>query len=78
LNKHDFQTLLQINGIDNNTTVILYGDFNNWFAAFAFWAFKYYRYKNVRVLDGGRKNWLEEDRPISKETVNYPRKLSIR
>ncbi|MGI0052323.1 MAG: sulfurtransferase [Nitrososphaeraceae archaeon] len=73
LNIHNFQTLLQINGINNNTTVILYGDFNNWFAAFAFWVFKYYRYNDVRLLDGGRKKWLEEDRPISKEVVNYPK-----
>ena len=73
LNIHDFQTLLQINGINNNTTLILYGDFNNWFAAFAFWVFKYYRYNDVRLLDGGRKKWLEEDRPISKEVVNYPK-----
>ena len=73
MNIHDFQTLLQINGINNNTTVILYGDFNNWFAAFAFWVFKYYRYNDVRLLDGGRKKWLEEDRPISKEVVNYPK-----
>ncbi len=71
LNIHDFQTLLQINGINNNTTVILYGDFNNWFAAFAFWVFKYYRYNDVRLLDGGRKKWLEEDRPINKKVVNY-------
>ena len=73
LNINDFQTLLQINGINNNTTVILYGDFNNWFAAFAFWVFKYYRYNDVRLLDGGRKKWLEEDRPISKKVVNYPK-----
>jgi thiosulfate/3-mercaptopyruvate sulfurtransferase len=73
LNINNFQTLLQINGINNNTTVILYGDFNNWFAAFAFWVFKYYRYNDVRLLDGGRKKWLEEDRPISKEVVNYPK-----
>jgi thiosulfate/3-mercaptopyruvate sulfurtransferase len=72
LSIYNFQTLLQINGINNNTTVILYGDFNNWFAAFAFWVFKYYRYNDVRLLDGGRKKWLEQDRPISKEVVNYP------
>jgi thiosulfate/3-mercaptopyruvate sulfurtransferase len=71
LNIHNFQTLLQINGINNNTTVILYGDFNNWFAAFAFWVFKYYRYNDIRFLDGGRKKWLEEARPIRKEDVNY-------
>ena len=73
LSLNNFQNLLQNNGINNNTTVILYGDFNNWFAAFAFWVFKYYRYNDVRLLDGGRKKWLEEDRPISKEVVNYPK-----
>ncbi len=71
LSLNNFQNLLQNNGINNNTTVILYGDFNNWFAAFAFWVFKYYRYNDVRLLDGGRKKWLEEDRPISKDTINY-------
>jgi thiosulfate/3-mercaptopyruvate sulfurtransferase len=73
LSPNNFQELLQNNGINNNSTVILYGDFNNWFAAFAFWVFKYYRYNDVRLLDGGRKKWLEEDRPISREVVNYPR-----
>ena len=53
--------------------MILYGDFNNWFAAFAFWVFKYYRYNDVRLLDGGRKKWLKEDRQISKEIINYPK-----
>ena len=67
----DFEKLLQKLGINNNTTVILYGDFNNWFAAFAFWVFKYYGYNDVRLLDGGRKKWLEEDRQISKVTTNY-------
>jgi len=73
LSLNNFQELLQHNGINNNTTVILYGDFNNWFAAFAFWVFKYYRYNDVRLLDGGRKKWLEEDRPINRKAVNYPR-----
>jgi thiosulfate/3-mercaptopyruvate sulfurtransferase len=73
LSLNNFQKLLQNNGINNNTTVILYGDFNNWFAAFAFWVFKYYRYNDVRLLDGGRKKWLEEDRPISKDKINYPK-----
>lgn len=73
MNIHNFQTLLQINGINNNPTVILYGDFNTWFAAFTFWAFKYYRYNDVRLFDGGRKKWWEKDRPISKEVVNYPK-----
>ena len=50
---------------------MLYGDFNNWFAAFAFWVFKYYGFKDVRIMNGGRKKWLEEDREISKDTPNY-------
>lgn len=54
-------------GLNEDTTLILYGDFNNWFAAFAFWVFKYYGFKDVRLMNGGRKKWLEEDRPINKE-----------
>src|SRR4051812_11031282 len=63
-----YQELIGRIGInDDNTTLILYGDFNNWFAAFAFWVFKYYGYKNIKLLNGGRKKWLEEDRPITKD-----------
>jgi len=63
-----YQELLGRIGInDDNTTLILYGDFNNWFAAFAFWVFKYYGYKDVKLLNGGRKKWLEEDKPITKD-----------
>jgi thiosulfate/3-mercaptopyruvate sulfurtransferase len=65
--------LLQRFGINNNTTLILYGDFNNWFAAFAFWVFKYYGYRDLKIMDGGRKKWLEEDKPLSKEVPNYPK-----
>ena len=50
---------------------ILYGDFNNWFAAFAFWVFKYYGYQDIRIMNGGRKKWLEEDRPITKDVPRY-------
>ncbi|HJT86171.1 MAG TPA: sulfurtransferase [Nitrososphaeraceae archaeon] len=73
LNINEYEKLLQKIGIENDSTVILYGDFNNWFAAFAFWVFKYYGYKDVRLLDGGRKKWLEEDRQISKDIVKYPK-----
>lgn len=52
----------------DDTLLILYGDFNNWFAAFAFWVFKYYGYANVRLTNGGRKKCIEEDRPITKES----------
>ena len=64
---------MQKSGVSNDTILVLYGDFNNWFAAFAFWVFKYYGYKDIRLMNGGRKKWLEEDRPISKEVQQYPK-----
>jgi thiosulfate/3-mercaptopyruvate sulfurtransferase len=74
LSKQACEDLIQRVGISNDTTLILYGDFNNWFAAFAFWVFKYYGYKDVRLMNGGRKKWLQEDRPLSKEIPsNYPK-----
>src|SRR5262249_51442139 len=54
-------------GITPQTTVILYGDNNNWFAAWAFWQLKIYGHKDVRIMNGGRKKWLEEGREGSKE-----------
>jgi thiosulfate/3-mercaptopyruvate sulfurtransferase len=61
------EKLLQDAGINEDTVLVLYGDFNNWFAAFAFWVFKYYGYKDVRIMNGGRKKWLMEDRPLTKD-----------
>ena len=71
VSRDDCTTLLQKAGINNDTILVLYGDFNNWFAAFAFWVFKYYGFKDIRLMNGGRKKWLEEDREISKESPNF-------
>ena len=71
ISKDDCAKLLQKAGINNDTILVLYGDFNNWFAAFAFWVFKYYGFKDIRLMNGGRKKWLEEDRPISKESPDF-------
>lgn len=71
ISRDDCTALLQKAGINNDTILVLYGDFNNWFAAFAFWVFKYYGFKDIRLMNGGRKKWLEEDRPISKESPNF-------
>jgi thiosulfate/3-mercaptopyruvate sulfurtransferase len=71
LSKQACEELLQKAGLNDNTTLILYGDFNNWFAAFAFWVFKHYGYNDVRLMNGGRKKWLLEDRPMSKEIPQY-------
>jgi len=73
LSRGQLDELLSRSGIAQDTTVVLYGDFNNWFAAFAFWDLKYYGVSDVRLMNGGRKKWLLEDRPVSKETPSYPR-----
>ena len=59
------EELLGHAGIDNNTTIVLYGDNNNWFAAWAFWQLKIYGHADVRIMDGGRKKWLAEARDLS-------------
>ncbi len=71
LTRQACEDLLQKAGVSKDTTLILYGDFNNWFAAFAFWVFKYYGYKDIRLMNGGRKKWLIEDRPMNKEIPQY-------
>ncbi|MBA3977799.1 MAG: sulfurtransferase [Nitrosopumilus sp.] len=58
-------------GINEDSILVLYGDFNNWFAAFAFWVFKYYGFKDVKIMNGGRKKWLEEDRAINKDIPSF-------
>lgn len=67
VNKQQFEALMSKNGIKPETSVVLYGDFNNWFAAFAFWVFKYYGHKDVRIMNGGRKKWELEKRPYTTE-----------
>lgn len=70
--KAAFEALLGRSGISNDTTVILYGDMNNWFATFAFWLFKMYGHEDVRLMDGGRKKWLAEGRELSTDVPSYP------
>ena len=72
LSREACEKLLQKAGVNNDTILVLYGDFNNWFAAFAFWVFKYYGYKDLRLMNGGRKKWLEEDRPLTKDIPSCP------
>jgi thiosulfate/3-mercaptopyruvate sulfurtransferase len=73
IDKATLEKLLGESGISNNTTVILYGDNNNWFAAYAFWQLKYYGHKDVRLINGGRKKWLEEKRPLTTEPAKVAR-----
>jgi thiosulfate/3-mercaptopyruvate sulfurtransferase len=74
--KEEWSALLSRSGIGNDTRVVLYGDNNNWFAAFAYWLFKLYGHDNVQLMNGGRKKWLDEGRETttdvpSPEASNY-------
>ena len=62
------EALLGRSGIDNQTTVVLYGDGNNRSATWGFWVLKYYRHEDVRLMDGGRKKWIDEGRPLTTDT----------
>jgi len=72
LNKQQFEALLSERGVANDDTVILYGGNNNWFAAYAYWYFKLYGHRDVRLLDGGRKKWELDNRPLSTDEVRRP------
>lgn len=73
VSKERLEQLLGQAGATNQTTLVLYGDFNNWFAAFAFWILKYYGVEKIVLMNGGRKKWLAEDREVTKEVPNYPK-----
>ena len=73
LSQEDFEELMESSGISSDTTVVLYGDNNNWFAAWAFWQMKIYGHKDVRLMNGGRKKWLSEGRELSTEAPTVTR-----
>jgi thiosulfate/3-mercaptopyruvate sulfurtransferase len=75
--KEQIETLLGAAGVNNGDTVILYGDNNNWFAAYAFWLLTMYGHKDLKLMDGGRKKWVDEGRPTSKD-VPKPAKTSYK
>jgi len=67
-----FERLMSSKGIGNDTTVVFYGDRNNWYATYTFWLFKIYGHKDARVMDGGRLKWEKDGRAWSREPVRYP------
>ena len=69
--REDFSRLLSESGIAPDTTVVLYGDNNNWFAAWAYWQLKLYGHRDVRILNGGRKYWLDQGLPLSTDVLRY-------
>jgi thiosulfate/3-mercaptopyruvate sulfurtransferase len=72
IDKSQFETLLSTKGIGNNDSVILYGGNNNWFAAYAYWYFKLYGHRDVKLLDGGRKKWELDNRALVTEVPRRP------
>jgi thiosulfate/3-mercaptopyruvate sulfurtransferase len=67
-----FAQLMSRLGIGNDTTVVFYGDRNNWWAAYAYWFFRYMGHKNLKIMNGGRKKWIDEGRELSKDVPSYP------
>jgi thiosulfate/3-mercaptopyruvate sulfurtransferase len=86
LSKEQFEELMSSAGVTPSTTLVIYGDNNNWFAAWAFWQAKVYGHQDVRLMNGGRKKWLAEGRELTKDVpevrrTSYPAKsanLSLR
>ncbi|KAB1187123.1 MULTISPECIES: sulfurtransferase [Haloferax] len=72
LTKEDFEDLLGSHGISEDSTVVLYGDNSNWFAAYTYWQFKYYGHEDVRLMNGGRDYWVDNDYPTTDEVPSYP------
>ncbi|MFI5448402.1 MAG: sulfurtransferase [Candidatus Bathyarchaeia archaeon] len=73
VSKEQLEDLLGRAGVSSNTKLVLYGDFNNWFAAFAYWILKYYGVENVVLMNGGRKKWIAEDKIVTKDVPSYSR-----
>lgn len=71
LQKAEFEALLSSKGIGNDTTVVFYGDKNNWWACYAFWVFQLFGHDNARIMNGGRKKWIDEGRELSKAKPSY-------
>ena len=77
LSQEAFEDLMAASGIANDTTVVIYGDNNNWFAAWALWQARIYGHKDVRLMNGGRQKWLDEGRPMTTDVpspaaTDYP------
>ena len=72
--KAEFEHLMSSRGIGNDTTVVLYGDNNNWFAAYAYWYLKIYGHEDVRIVDGGRQKWIDEERELTTDAPVPPRR----
>jgi thiosulfate/3-mercaptopyruvate sulfurtransferase len=71
LGPQEFGELMGSRGISNDHTIVLYGDRNNWFAAYTYWYFKYYGHDDVKLINGPREKWIEEGRDTSTDVPSY-------
>lgn len=72
INRTGFEALMSRIGVTNDTTVVFYGDKNNWWATYAFWVFQLFGHTNAKVMDGGRLKWEKEGRELTREVPHYP------
>jgi len=73
IGKAEFEAMCESNGISNDTTVVFYGDKNNWWSCYAFWVFKLFGHEDCRIMDGGSMKWANEGRETTREVPTYPK-----
>ncbi len=73
LNEEQFAALMEKHGISNDTTIVFYGDKNNWWACYALWVFKLFGHADCRVMDGGRAKWIADGRELTKDVPSFPK-----
>jgi len=71
LSRDEFEKLCSSQGISNDTTIVFYGDKNNWFACYSFWLFEYFGHRNLKIMNGGRAKWIAEGRSLTREVPQY-------
>src|ERR1700761_2545265 len=72
LDQEGFSALMRRLGVTRDTTVVFYGDRNNWWATYALWVFQLFGHDKARIMDGGRIKWVQENRPLTREVPSYP------
>ena len=73
ISREGFESLMSRIGVTKDSTVVFYGDKNNWWACYAFWVFQLFGHTNAKVMDGGRVKWLKENKPVSRDVPSYPK-----
>ncbi len=71
ISREQFEKLMRRLGITNDTTVVFYGDKNNWWATYAYWVFQLFGHSNAKVMDGGRAKWIAEKREVTRDVPTY-------